>query len=40
MDRKHIPGGEIVRYLSIPFGIGLSPSAMWDWYLDKLQIEL
>ena len=28
--------GVIVRYLGIPFGVGLSPMAMWNWYEDLL----
>jgi len=32
--------GVIVRYLGIPFGVGLSLVAMWDWCLECLQRKL
>lgn len=32
----YIQPGVIVKYLGIPFGVGLSPVSMWEWYLQKL----
>ena len=37
---KFIYLGVIVRYLGIQFGVGLSPVAMWNWWLDQLQCNL
>jgi hypothetical protein len=34
------PAGVIVWYLGIPFGVDLSPVAMWDWCLERLQHKL
>ena len=31
---------DIMTYLGIPFRVDLSPIAMWDWCLDRLQHEL
>ena len=40
MSGFQLLGSAIVRYLGIPFGVDLSPIAMWDWYLDRLQRKL
>jgi len=37
---SYIRPGVIVRDLGIPFGVGLSPVAMWDWCLQRLQSKL
>jgi hypothetical protein len=37
---NHIWLRVIVRYLGIPFGVGLLPIAMWDWCLQRFQNKL
>ena len=37
---KQINHREIMRYLGIPFGIGVSLSNMWRWYLDRVRNKL
>ena len=37
---RHIRHGEITRYLGIPFGIGVSLSNMWKWFLSRLKEKL
>lgn len=37
---RQIKHGEITRYLGIPFGLGVSLSEMWAWFLNKIKCKL
>lgn len=37
---KHIKHGEIMRYLGVPFGLGVTLSDMWTWYLNRVKSKL
>jgi hypothetical protein len=37
---KFVCPGVILRYLGIPFNVGLSLIAMWDWCLERLHGKL
>lgn len=37
---RKIRHGEITRYLGIPFGLGVSLSEMWTWFLNRIKHKL
>lgn len=37
---KQIKHSEIIWYLKIPFGLGVSLPNMWSWYLNRVKTKL